>query len=94
MVKEYKKLDDFKPDTTKARADTYLIGFANCKDKVAQTCLELVLSNILAVRAMLKEEEERVLKEEGARIEKLVAKGVRPEVTVIEGPIAASKMIN
>lgn len=35
IVEKYKKLDDFEWDAAEVEADTYLVGFPNCKDKVA-----------------------------------------------------------
>lgn len=36
VVKAYKKLKDFENDATEARADAFVIGFTDCRNKVAQ----------------------------------------------------------
>lgn len=53
VVEEYKKSVDFEQDVIKTKANAYIIGFEDYKDKVAQAYLELDLSNILANRIEL-----------------------------------------
>lgn len=63
-------MDNFEQDVAEARVDTYLVRFADHKDKVAQTYPQLDMSKISAIEVIPKEkEEEGLAKEEAARTE-------------------------
>lgn len=64
-----------------------MVGFTNCKDKVAQVYQELDLGDILEVEAIPEEEEgEGVAKEETIRTKELVVEGPKLEVVAIKDP--------
>lgn len=54
--------------------DAYVVRFNVCKDKVTQACLQLDLSNILIVEAVLEEEEEGAAKKEATGTEESTIK--------------------
>lgn len=50
VVHDYKELKDFEDDAIAAGVDTYIFGFTDCWDMIAQAYPELDMSNILVLR--------------------------------------------
>lgn len=86
-MKKHKESKDFKNNAAEAGVDTYIFGFNDCNNKVAQAYSKLDLSSIFVDRAILEKEEgeeEAIAEEENGRVEKPVARGPKPEVATTE----------
>lgn len=84
VVAKYKELDNFVNDAIEARADAYIVGFADCK-KVAEALLALDLIGIVVPGEVEEVEEGEMAEQEAIGVDEVVTEVLRLEAIVVEG---------